>query len=429
MVSGVPGIAPASLTGFRCRSCGADAGDGTLTEVLDLGTTPLANRLLATEELAEPEPVWPLRLVFCAGCGLCQITETVPPETLFREYVYFSSFSDTMVAHARDLAAELAAQLDLGAGSLVVEAASNDGYLLQWFHRAGIPVLGVEPARNVAVLAREKGVDTWERFFGLETARAIVAERGRADLFLAANVFAHVADPNDFVAGIEALLGGEGVAVIEAPYVREMVERVEFDTIYHEHLCYFSLTAMEAFFRRHGLRAVDVERIPLHGGSLKVTAARAGARRHPAAAVAALLQEERELGVDRAAYFAEFGARVARLREQLTALLGRLKADGRSIAAYGAAAKGSTLLNCFGIGAETLDFVVDRSTVKQGLHMPGVRLPIHAPEHLLKAAPDYVLLLTWNFADEILAQQAEYRRRGGRFIVPVPEPFVVEPAA
>jgi SAM-dependent methyltransferase len=410
------------VTGGRiagCRSCG-----GPVDEFLQLGTTPLANALPLPDRLDEPEAVFPLDVARCPACTLVQITETVPPERLFGEYLYFSSFSTTMVEHARALAERLVAERSLGPGSLVIELASNDGYLLQWYAKAGVPVLGIEPARNIAKVAIERGIPTECVFFGRDSAAQMLAAGRAADLVHAHNVMAHVADLNGFVAGLGTLLKPRGRAVIEVPYLKDLLDRLEFDTIYHEHLCYFSVSALAPLLARHALALESVERVAIHGGSLRLFVAHAQDAQ-PGPSVAALLEEERRWGVGGPACYVEFAERIGRLRVELRALLKRLRGEGKRLAAYGASAKGSTLLNTFGIGRELLEFVADRSTYKQGRLMPGVHIPIVPPERLLEAMPDYVLLLTWNFADEILEQQAAYRRRGGRFIIPVPRPQIV----
>ncbi len=402
----------------KCRSCGG----GGLELVLSLGETPLANALLTEEQLDQPESRYPLDLAFCPECSLVQITETVPPEQLFSHYLYFTSFSDTMLRYAKQLAAQVVESRHLGPSSLVVELASNDGYLLQFYRQAGVPVLGIEPAANIAEAARQRGIPTLTRFFGKGVGAELRDEGKLADVVHANNVLAHVSDLNGFVAGIAEVLKPDGVAYIEVPHVKTMLEALEFDTIYHEHLCYFSLIALQALFGRHGLTVVDVERLPIHGGSLRVFLQRSG---EPSRAVCNLLDEERAMGLDRQAFYQDFGSRVKALRTDLRKLLGDLKHGGKRLAAYGASAKGSTLLNYCGIGREMLDFVVDRSTVKQGLYTPGTHLPILAPEVVQERRPNYLLLLVWNLADEIFDQQRAYREQGGRFIVPIPAPRVM----
>jgi SAM-dependent methyltransferase len=406
---------------FTCRSCGSLSG----SEVLDLGLQPLANNLLPVPpEEAGEEPRFSLIVDVCNDCFLMQLRELVPPVRLFSEYLYFSSLSDAMLRHAREAVDRHATEYSLGSDSLVVEIASNDGYLLQYFSQMGVPSLGIEPAANIAKVAQEKGIDTRVEFFSKALADTLVGEGKSADLILGNNVFAHVPDVNDFVAGIARLLKPDGVAALEFPWGHEMVRHLEFDTIYHEHVYYFNAVALVPLFRRHGLEIFRIEKLPIHGGSLRIHASKAG-KRTVESSVHAIIEEETSAGATTLGYYESFSRSVVSLKKSLLELLADLIGKGHSIAAYGASAKGSTLLNYCGIGRETLSFIVDRSTYKQGKFSPGMHLPILSPEALLEKRPDYTLLLTWNFADEILAQQKEYRARGGRFIIPVPKPSFV----
>lgn len=407
-----------------CRAC-----DGPLTTFLALGEIPLANSLVSLETPSADQPRFPLTMTRCVHCALVQLAETVDSSHLFTQYNYLSSNSPAFVAHAKKLVERLIPERELGPDSLVVEIASNDGYLLQHYVAAGVPVLGVEPARNIATVARERGIDTISEFFSRDLAAKLAAAGRLADVVHANNVLAHVPDLRGVVAGIAAVLKPDGVAVIEAPYLRDMIDKVAFDTVYHEHLCYFALTPLVALFAGQGLSIVDVERVAMHGGSLRIFAQRTGMR-SAGENVARMLAEEAAWGVNDAGHYDRFADAVRAFRPVLRQFLSSLRAQGKSIAAYGAAAKGAVLLNYCGIGRETIDFVVDRSKVKQGQAMPGVDLPIFATDELLRRRPDFVLMLAWNFMDEILEQQAEYLRRGGRFIVPVPQPhFVSAPAA
>lgn len=408
-----------SRTESACRSCGSSS----LSPVLDLGETPLADRLVPPSELDEPELRFPLNVVFCSDCTMVQITETVRPEILYTDaYPYYSSFSPTVVEYARQNAVARIAELDLGADSLAIEIASNDGYLLKNYIEAGVPVLGVDPAQGPAASAESIGVPTVCEFFTDQLAERLAAEGKQADVIHGNNVLAHVEDINGFVSGVARLLKPHGVAVFEAPYVKSLVEGLEFDTIYHEHHCYFSVTALDRLFRRHRLFLHRIEHLPVHGGSLRMFV---GATEDQDESVRNALADESTSGMVSGAFYRKFAEHVCALKADLTALIGDLKRQGKSVAAYGAAAKGATLLNFCGLSVDEIDFVVDRNVHKHGSFMPGSRIPIRPPSALAEDQPDYALLLAWNYADEVMAQQSEYRSAGGRFIIPVPSPRIV----
>jgi SAM-dependent methyltransferase len=398
-----------------CRICG----NNNLVPLLSLGSLPLANGLLTAEQLAVPEPRFPLDVVLCPSCSLVQITETVPPELLFSNYPYFSSFSDTMLSHSKALAETLVRKRELTGGSLVVELASNDGYLLQYFKQTGIPVLGIEPATNIARVAEAKGIPTLNEFFDVQVAERLCQQGKQADVIIANNVLAHVARLHEFVDGARILLKPDGLAVFESAYVRETVDHGEFDQIYHEHLCYYSLTPLTHLFARHRLQVVDAEEVTIHGGSIRVFVQHQD-HAQPQGRLLELLEQERAWGIADPAAYVPLARSVSTKREAVLKLLRELKAAGKRIAAYGASAKGSIMLNAFGIGPELIEYVVDRSPHKQGLYMPGVHLPICSPEHLIADKPDYALMLAWNFKNEVLEQMNAYRQVGGKFIIPIP---------
>ena len=401
-----------------CRFCGR-----ALQHVFaDLGTSPLANSYLSATQLTEDEATYPLRVMVCDGCFLVQLPELATPAELFGDYAYFSSFSDTWLRHAERYAEAMIDRLGLGAESRVVEIASNDGYLLQYFQRRGIPVLGVEPAANVAAAAEEAGITTLVEFFGTELAGQLAGEGRRADLLVGNNVLAHVPDINDFVAGLRVALAPGGVVTMEFPHLLRLMEENQFDTIYHEHFSYLSFTTTRRIFDHHGLTLFDVDELPTHGGSLRIYG-----RHHEDEAravtpsVAELAAREEAAGLGTLKPYQRFGEQVRQTRRRLLEFLAEAKRGGAAIAAYGAAAKGNTLLNFCAVGPETLDYVVDRSPHKQGLYLPGTHLPIHPPERLFETRPDLVFILPWNIKDEVMEQMVGIREWGGRFFVAIPK--------
>ena len=415
---GLTAAAATPAPGPACRFCGRPL---ALTFV-DLGASPLANAYLEPADLERPETFYPLHARVCEGCWLVQLPAAATPEEIFGDYAYFSSYSDSWLAHAERFAAAAIARWGLGAESRVVEIASNDGYLLRFFAARGVPVLGVEPAANVAAAAEAAGIPTVAEFFGRRLAGELAAAGEGADLLIGNNVFAHVPDLNDFTAGLAALLEPEGVLSLEFPHLLRLIAGRQFDTVYHEHFSYFSFTAARAVLAAHGLAVFDVEELPTHGGSLRVLARHAGAGGgEPAARVAELLAREEEAGLTTPEPYRAFAEEARSLKRRLLAFLIEVRERGRTIAGYGAPAKAATLLTYCGVGPDLLPYTVDRSPHKQGRYLPGSRIPIHPPARIAETRPDYLWILPWNLRAEIASQMAGIREWGGRFVVAVPE--------
>jgi SAM-dependent methyltransferase len=400
-----------------CRHCGSPL----TNSVVDLGVQPPCEGYVPAEHFNAPESFYPLHAMVCGNCLLVQLETDVAPDSIYTEYAYFSSYSDSWLAHAREYADMITERLGLGPNSQVVELASNDGYLLKNFVEKGIPTYGIDPAANVAKVAIERGVPTVVAFFGVETARSLVVSHGKADLIAANNVFGHVPDINDFVGGMKVLLKEGGTVTIEIPHFMRLMENNQFDTIYHEHYCYHTLLADMRIFKMHGLRLLDVEELSTHGGSIRMYVCHDGDPRPTTAAVESLLDLEKSRGLDRVDTYATFGEQVRETKRKLLTFLIEARRAGKTVAGYGAPGKGNTLLNYCGIRTDFIDFVVDRNPYKHGKFLPGSRIPIHAPDKIFEAKPDYVLILPWNIKDEIISQMAGIRSWGGRFVVPIPE--------
>jgi hypothetical protein len=405
----------------ECRACGEER----LTRFLVLGPQPLANANLRAESEAESEARYPLDVYFCEGCALVQLADVIDPEILFRHYLYVTGTSETIAAHNVKYARTVADLLKLGPDDLVVEVASNDGSLLRCFQALGIRTLGVEPATNIAAIARSHGIETVGEFFTGEAGAMLRKERGAARAVIGNNVLAHVDDTQDFLRGAKALIADDGLVITEVPYARTMLEHLEYDTVYHEHLCYFSVTALKRLCESVGLTLVRVDEVPVHGGSVRMYAGRSEHYAQPGESVLRMIEAEHATGLTSLARWQQFATDVEAQRAALRALLQRLRDEGKQVAGYGAPAKGNTLLNYCDIGTDLVPYTVDRSALKVGTLTPGMHLPVLPVETLLERQPDYVLILAWNFADEIMRQQQEYRQRGGRFIIPIPFPVIV----
>jgi SAM-dependent methyltransferase len=404
-----------------CRFCG-----GSLAEFVDLGMSPLCESYLAKDQLNSMEPFYPLAACVCRDCLLVQLQEYVAPEHIFSEYAYFSAYSDAWLDHARRYVEAMTERLSLGPASRVVELGSNDGYLLQFFVERGIPVLGIDPAANVARAAEQRGVPTLVKFFGVETACELAKAGIQADLVLGNNVLAQVASLNSFVEGIRVILKPNGVCTIEFPHLLKTMAGNQFDQIYHEHFSYFAALTAEKVFAAQGMRIFDVEELWTHGGSLRIYACHAADATHPSLpAVSDLARREREAGLHRLETYADFAERVRATKRKLLSFLIEAKSAGKSLAGYGAPGKGNTLLNYCGIRTDFLDYTVDRNPYKQGKYLPGTHIPIFPPEKIAETKPDYVLILPWNLKDEITAQLAYIRGWDGKFVVPIPEVAVI----
>jgi len=404
-----------------CRICK----NKKLKTILDLGEMPLANAFLDEDQLGREEFFYPLRVVWCESCGLLQIDEIVPPEILFRNYVYVSGTSEALRKHFEGLATEVVNNFNLNSESLVVDIGSNDGTLLKEFRKFGVQVIGVEPAINIAKIAEENGIKTINYFFSEDTAKEIVKENGKADAVTATNVVAHTNDLDDLLNGIAHLLKDDGVFVIEVPYLVDLLDKVEFDTIYHEHLSYFAVRPLKRLFEAHDLKIIHVERVTIHGGTIRIFVSKKKSSYKINESVSQLISLEIEKGLTEITAYKEFAERVEKLKADLVSLLQKLKSENRKVIGYGAAAKGNTLLNYYRVGPDLMEFIADLSPMKQNKFTPGTHIPVDNPERIYDAKPNYMVILAWNFADEIMEQQSKFKEMGGKFIIPVPEVKIV----
>ncbi len=399
----------------KCRACKKS----NLKKFLSLGNIPLVNSFLKKEQLNSDEPKFPLDVYFCRDCGLVQLGEVVPPETMFKDYVYVSGTSETMKIHFKEFAEEAVKKLGKG---LVIDIGGNDGTFLNAFKNLGMKTVNVEPATNIAEIARKNGIETVNDFWSIKIAKGIMKKYGRAKIVTGTNVFAHVNDWDEFIEAARTLLEDDGALIVEFPYLVDMIENTEFDTIYHEHLSYIAVRPLITLAKRLGMEVVDAVRTDVHGGSIRIYFMKAG---KVSEKIKELIKLENEMGLDSFEIYEEFGERVEEIKKDLLALLKKLKSEGKKIVGYGAAAKGNVLMNYMGIGSEFLDYVVDKNPLKQNLLTPGTHLPVYSPEKLKEDKPDYLLILAWNFADEIMKQQADFKKSGGKFIIPIPNPRIV----
>ncbi len=405
----------------RCRICK----NKKLEKILNLGKMPLANAFLDKNQISQKEISYPLRVVWCESCGLIQIDEIVPPEVLFKNYIYVSGTSEALRKHFEGLATEVVTNFKLNSESLVIDIGSNDGTLLKEFKKHGLKVLGVEPAVNIAKIAEENGIKTISNFFSVDIAKKIVRENGKAEVITATNVVAHTNDLDGLLKGVSYLLKDDGVFVIEVPYLVDLLENVEFDTIYHEHLSYFAVRPLKKFFGEHDFKIINVERVKIHGGTIRVFVSKKKSRYNISKNVNKLILLEKKKKMHEVTVYKNFAGQVKKLKKDLVSLLQRLKSENKKVIGYGAAAKGNTLLNYYHIGPELIEFIADLNPMKQNKFTPGTNIPVYSPEQIYEAKPDYMLILAWNFADEIMKQQLKFKEMGGKFIILVPEVKIV----